>query len=128
MNQTIRQAEYDIATLTERIAENEVIYGPGCRPELRERLAAAHRRLAAVQADADATARQRFTLQKIRITAGGAVHLSWGLDYGATCGALPAGRAATYIQHLGATDAYRLAGSQTCGRCRKSVDRWWNEP
>jgi hypothetical protein len=36
----------EIDTLTERLAANEVVYGPGCRPELRERLAEAETVLA----------------------------------------------------------------------------------
>lgn len=35
------EATYVISELSKRIEENEKIWGPGCRPELRERLAAA---------------------------------------------------------------------------------------
>ena len=42
MLNTVHMARNDIKELTERIAANEEIHGPGCRPELRWELAVAH--------------------------------------------------------------------------------------
>lgn len=39
---------YRAAMLRERIADNEAVYGPGCRPELRERLAEHERTIASM--------------------------------------------------------------------------------
>jgi hypothetical protein len=38
---TLKEAQIEVANLPARIAENEAVYGPGCRPELRARLATA---------------------------------------------------------------------------------------
>ena len=122
-----RLAEYEIQTLTERIAENEVVYGPGCRPELRERLAAAKERLAAITAHAAATALQRFEIHKVRVAEGGVVHVAFYPNEGPECGAKPADPTRSYVQYLGKTNAYSLAGPDTCARCRASVARWWRD-
>jgi hypothetical protein len=141
----LRGAAADVATLPDRLAANEERWGPGCRPELRERLATARatverlRRAATERADhADATRfdAERAAFNRLTLTDGGREHLAWN-DNGtnAVCGTWIANDPAALGARLGT--AVRLwevldgddrpGAANRCRRCTAAVRAWWND-
>lgn len=139
----LRTATIEIANLPDRIAANEEIHGPGCRPELRDRLTQAQAtvsRLERVAADRlEHEARTGFdsasrpTFFAATLTDGGRSHLHWhGEEPGWTlCGAnrWDADPMGTEITHQGDRLLWHVLDGRDerlCGRCVASARAWWN--
>ena len=139
---TLRSAEVDAASLPSRIAENEAVWGPGARPELRARLADATTTLARLERTAidrhDTAAAHAFdadtgpTFFAATLTDGGKSHLHWrDTEPGWTlCGANrwdadPMGTEIILKGTVRLWDALNGRGA-SCARCTKSVNAWWN--
>lgn len=144
---SLRGAAADVATLPDRLAANEALWGPECRPELRERLATARatverlRRVAERRADDAAATRfdaERPAFNRLTLTDGGRVHLAWN-DNGKNpvCGTWIADDPAAERSRLGGgvylwealrgTDCPGNANFRFCKRCTASVRAWWND-
>lgn len=67
MTYDLRTEQYLAETLRQRIAENEATYGPGCRPELRERLAQHERNVAALTPKPVSTSRYEIVLDEFEV-------------------------------------------------------------
>lgn len=122
----IQLAEYEIETLTERIAENEVYYGPGCRPELRARLRDAKRHLAYLHRQNELRILEGREVRPIRVTPEGKLHADD--DFGQPeCGA--DGDGVTWeTSPFSTTNARSFIGrSDSCGRCIRSLEAWAKE-
>lgn len=134
-----KQAEYDIETLTERIAANEVLWGPGCRPELRARLAAAEATIASLDRSDKRDAAcgydtERPAFNVVVLTDGGRSHLAWfGDDTNVVCGARIASDLGAERARIGAEvrlyevlDGTGAGYTARCKRCTAGVRAWWN--
>ncbi len=140
---TLRSAEADAANLPDRITANEAVHGPGSRPELRARLAAATDTLARLERTAtnrhDTAAAHAFDADTgpaffaATLTDGGKSHLHWRDDEpGWTlCGAnrWDADPMGTEILVDGTARLWEALDGRgaSCARCTKSVNAWWNE-
>jgi hypothetical protein len=131
----IQKARYEVEALRDRIAANEEVWGPGCRPELRARLAVAEQELATAEARAEvaraAQAQSDFlsglpvTLVRFSDAPGAKVHVE-GSDGGpAVCGAYDRAHDDRGGRFAARTDAARaLRHHNLCGRCRTSLQAW----
>lgn len=138
-----RNAVVDIANLPDRIAENEAVWGPGARPELRARLAEAERTVERIEAavqrrqererlyqlDAEADA-----LNIVWLAEGGTPHLAWvGDDTNPICGAWLSSDWGRERARLGYSvriweviDGTGPESVNRCKRCTAGVRSWWN--
>lgn len=140
----LRGAAADVASLPDRLTANEALWGPECRPELRERLADARatverlRRLATDRAERDATVRfdaERPAFNRLTLVEGGREHLAWN-DNGKNpiCGSWliddPEGNQSWIGGRVFLWEALdgeaRLGASNRCKRCTAGVRAWWN--
>ena len=141
----LRDAAVDVALLPDRLAANEALWGPECRPELRERLATARatverlRRVAEERADHAAATRfdaERPAFNRLTLTDGGREHLAWN-DNGthAICGTWIADDPAAERARLGTGVRLwevldgddRPGAANRCRRCTAGVRAWWND-
>ena len=125
----VERDHYEVKTLTERIAANEEIHGPGCRPELRERLAAAKRRIARREAEAqhrvEANLLSSREVSYVRLSNSPSAKLHVVGDFGAECGAYDRSDWASDGTPAGWGNAYdAVRRTDVCGRCKASLIAW----
>jgi len=120
------QAVYDVDTLTERIAANERLWGPGCRPELRERLAEAKARVAAAEEQAASHLLQNRPVRLLRLSDSPDAKLHVEGEFAAAeCGAYNRRDwADTGVVAGWRSAAQALAEVAVCGRCKASLRAW----
>ena len=119
-------AQYEVESLKERIAANEAIHGPGCRPELRARLRDAEARLRQMDRQAMLHMLDIRTVNPIRVTPGGKWHADD--DFGdPECGADGDGETWETSRFNQMSGRDFIGRSDCCGRCARSLKAWAKE-
>ena len=108
---TLSEAIIELATLPARIAENEAVYGPGCRPELRARLATAQARINTERVTHAATYKTFITSPE------GKTHLQGWTKGASLCNGNGFNNDVIQMGETTLRNAYNL-----CERCERSAD------